>query len=249
MKCHRCQKGYHMKCVGGTRRAVELRRDRQTWTCDQCEEVQREVPSGPEAREIAAAGWKKRGGEGIRVLQWNYDYLATKVDELESQVERERMYVLMIQETKLGVTDRTPSLPGFTTVRKDRKGTGAYMSRRGSLIMYIRSDLSFWHQNIGNLRGSVEAQAIRVPMTRTRSLVLVNLHVPLRRDGERIQLQEMEEVPAPWTRCALGLGSQRAPPTMGPSSGGGREGRDPKRFDGRHVPAPASTEQWRPHEI
>ena len=111
-----------MKCVGGTRKAVELRRDRQTWTCQQCEEVQREDPPGPGAGE--------------------------KVD------------VLMIQETKLGVADRPPALLGFAAVRKDRKGIGAYLSRGGGLIMYIRSDLSFWPQNIGNLRGSVEAKAI-----------------------------------------------------------------------------------------
>ena len=84
----------------------------------------------------------------------------------------------MIQETKLGVAERTPAPPGFTAVRKDRKGSGAYLSREGGPIMYIRSDLSFWPQNIGSLRGSVEAQAIQVPMTRTRSLVLVNLYVP-----------------------------------------------------------------------
>ena len=128
------------------------------------------------------------------ILQWNCDYLETKIDELESLVGREKVNVLMIQETKLGVADRTPNLLGFTAVRRDRKGSGAYRSRGGGLIMYIRNDLFFWPQNLGNLKGSVEAQAIRVPMTRTRSLVLVNLYVPPCRDGERRQLQEMEEV-------------------------------------------------------
>ena len=43
-----------------TRRAVELRRDRQTWACQQCEEVQKEDPPGPEVGKIAAARWKRR---------------------------------------------------------------------------------------------------------------------------------------------------------------------------------------------
>ena len=101
------------------------------------------------------------------ILQWNCDYLATKIDELESLVGREKVDVLMIQETKLGVADRTPNLLNFTAVRRDSKGSGAYQSRGGGLIMYIRNDLSFWPQSLGNLKRSVEAQAIRVPMTRT----------------------------------------------------------------------------------
>ena len=116
--------------------------------------------------------------------------------------------------------------------------------------MYIRSDISFWPQNIWNLRGSVEAQAIWVSMTRTRSLVLVNLYVPpVQRWREKAAPRDgrCAEVRAPWTRCALGWISQRTPPRMGPSSGGGGEGRDPEHFDGIQVPA--TIEQWKPHEI
>ena len=142
-----------MKCIGGTRRAVELRRDRQTWTCQQCEEVQGEDPSGPEIGEVASTGWRRTGGEGLVILQWNCDYLATKIDELENLVGREKVDVVMIQETKLGVADRTPNLLGFTAVRRDRKGSGAYRSRGGGLIMYIRNDLSFWPQSLGNPEG------------------------------------------------------------------------------------------------
>ena len=55
-----------------------------------------------------------------RILQWNADGIRTGLPELSRLVRDVEVDVVLVQETKPGSADRTPTLPGFAVARKDR---------------------------------------------------------------------------------------------------------------------------------
>ena len=59
------------------------------------------------AQTIVDEGLTRRD---MTVIQWNCDYLATKIDELKEVPEREKVEVLAVPETKLEEKDKTPRL-------------------------------------------------------------------------------------------------------------------------------------------
>ena len=48
---------------------------------------------------------------------------------------------MAVQETKLGEKDKKPKLAGYSHIRKDRKGSGTVLNRRGGLALYIRDGI------------------------------------------------------------------------------------------------------------
>ena len=58
--------------------------------------------------------------------------------ELEDRIRHTEIDLIMIQESKLCSKDRNPSLPGYSTIRKDRE-----YGRGGGLITFIKEDIPF----------------------------------------------------------------------------------------------------------
>jgi hypothetical protein len=118
-----------MKCAKETRLALGHHRTNNTWVCHQCQ-AYGEVRARGEAAERIVMG-ECITMKGLTLLQWNCDYLATKVDELQELADREGADVLVIQETKLGMRDQTPRLKGYNQVRKIEEAAGRYTIEGG----------------------------------------------------------------------------------------------------------------------
>ena len=75
------------------------------------------------------------------MMQWNYVYLATKLDELKELLKREKVDVLIVQEKKLEEKYKIPRLSGYCPIGKDRKGSSTVMNRGGGQILYIKDGI------------------------------------------------------------------------------------------------------------
>ena len=123
---------------------------------------------------IHTGKWKPE----LTILQWNADGINPKIPELSKRAQDVEADILVIQETKLTPTSRTPNIKGYVSVRTDRPGA-EYPG--GGLITYIKEDIAF--KKIGaNKVGSVEAQAISIQQNRTTWLDLTNVYIPPKRD-------------------------------------------------------------------
>ena len=92
--------------------------------------------------------------------------------------------VILVQESKLLPSDKTPSLPGYTAVRRDRPpapgGAGAG-SRGGGLITFVKKDIAFrpakaYHRE--DDVGRLEAQAVEIPLSPGGHFTVVNVYNP-----------------------------------------------------------------------
>jgi ribonuclease HI len=78
---------------------------------------------------------------GIPVLlSWNADGISTKKAELSNFITNNPdVKIILIQETKLMATDKTPFLPNFSAVRLDRNAK----TRGGGLLTYVHQSIPF----------------------------------------------------------------------------------------------------------
>ena len=113
----------------------------------------------------------------IKILQLNINGLTSKTDELKDLLDRPNMDidVITLQETKLKKTSKTPKIPNFTAVRKDRPHrTG------GGLMTYIKNDIIFTDiktpQNIN--QQLTELQHIKIHLTKHKALNIHNVYIP-----------------------------------------------------------------------
>ena len=121
----------------------------------------------------------------LRILQWNVDGVGTAEVDLLGFIDQDpNLDVILVQETKLLPSDRTPSLPGYAAVRRDRPPTpgGAGVGARGGgLITFVKKDIAFrptkaYHRedNVGRL----EAQAVEIPLSPRGQFTVVNVYNP-----------------------------------------------------------------------
>ena len=124
--CRGCGKEHHLKCARMQRHAMEMARDTGTWRCDGCVN-RREKPVRSPSR--AAGTTCKNTRNGQRMLQWNCDWLATKIDE-QGELQKEKIDVAAVQETKMLPSDRDLHVDGFSLVRRDKPGQSEIESGR-----------------------------------------------------------------------------------------------------------------------
>ena len=90
--------------------------------------------------------------------------------------------MVLLQETKLGEGDVSPRMEGYSIARRERKGSGGVLHRGGGLAAYIRRELSYSVDEVRS--GSVmEAQVIRIPMSKGTSATLVIIYIPPYREA------------------------------------------------------------------
>ena len=80
--------------------------------------------------------------EGLRILQWNYEWLATNSSKLNELLTNERIEIADIQETKMLPKHRAPCLDGFSLVHRYRPG--AVNERGGGFAFAVRRGIGYW---------------------------------------------------------------------------------------------------------
>ena len=175
--CKDCKARFHQKssCCGMTRRQIENLTG-QKWTCPDCEEakVNRRIPDDMETI-FKTRDKPDESVEKLIITQWNADSIQSKWEEFKEFVAKHKIDVFLLQETKLGKKNKTPSLPGYTIKRKDRDMYG------GGLIIGIRDCIPFKMAHI-DLRGEgdsiTESMTIEIPTTKGQKLRLTNVYIP-----------------------------------------------------------------------
>ena len=184
--CECCRAEFHKKreCSGLTRHQVRVWQTSGRWTCIACSNQRRQDAAN--APGVAKATDPKRDigtRDKLKVMQWNADGLRTaEADLLGFVTKSPDIDVLLIQETKLLPTDRTPVLPGYAAVRRDRPlAPGGAGGRGGGLLTFVRHDIAFRtvsaYQRVDAV-GKLEALAVEIPLSPGGNFTIVNIYNP-----------------------------------------------------------------------
>ena len=130
--CTRCSGWVHSKC-SGLQNAAEYRRIKN-WACSSYSSL----PTPPIPQPLPSPiTTKASDGVPFTILQFNAYGIGNKQAELGEFLERHKVKVEMIQESKLTSNSRTPNIQNFTTVRKYRhRGQG------GGLLTLIHKSIN-----------------------------------------------------------------------------------------------------------
>ena len=114
--------------------------EKSDWTCDACSAPQSQQ-SPPPTRYPAPPTKPISDDSTFNVLQLNANGIGNKLTELEVVLERNKVKVAVIQESKLSPKYKNPCIQNYTTVRKDRShGQG------GGLLIFIHRSITFSEQ-------------------------------------------------------------------------------------------------------
>ena len=137
-KCTKCYRWVHAKC-SGILNAVQYRR-KSDWTCDACLTPQSQQ-SPPPTRSPTPPTKQISDDSTFNVLQLNANGIGNKLTELEVVLERNKVKVAVIQESKLSPKSKNSCIQNYTTVRKDHShGQG------GGLLIFIHRSITFSKQ-------------------------------------------------------------------------------------------------------
>ena len=126
--CNRCSGWVHSKC-SRLQNAAEYRQIRN-WSSPPSPQIPKPLPS--------PITTKASDGDPFTILQFNANGIGNKQVELGDFLERHKVKVAVIQESKLTLNSRTPNIQNFTTVRKDcDQGQG------GGLLTLIHKSINF----------------------------------------------------------------------------------------------------------
>jgi hypothetical protein len=128
--------------LGLTKGALDVREKSKHWECTSCIDNQaQDTDNDPAVNPVSS---QQHGGDvrcGLRVLQWNVDGIRTSMVDVISLVREDpSLDVLLLQETRLALANPTPSLPVYSTIRRDRPPN---KSRGGGLLTYVKADIPF----------------------------------------------------------------------------------------------------------
>ena len=100
----------------GLQNGAEYRRIKN-WACSSCSSP----PTPPIAQPLPSQiTTKASDGDPSTIPQFNANSIGKPQVELGEFLERNKVKVAVIQESKLTLNSRTPNIQNFTTVRKDR---------------------------------------------------------------------------------------------------------------------------------
>ena len=120
-RCNRCSGWVHPKC-SGLLNAAQYRRNKD-WTCDPCSasKTQQPRPPPPSPSPTPAPSADQISDDStFNVLQFNANGIGNKLTEPVVVLERNKVKVAVIQESKLASKSKNPCIRNCTTVRKDR---------------------------------------------------------------------------------------------------------------------------------
>lgn len=148
------------------------------WQCLDCEEKENKQnePTDDPSKPPDASEQQRINKNHLRILQWNADGLYTKMGELKERLSQQDVDVALIQEAKLRKTDRTPRIPGYTTIREDRVGGPG-----GGLVTFIKENVPY--QRLPSVqKDGTEIQKIRIRLSRNKWMTVANVYCPPNND-------------------------------------------------------------------
>ena len=186
--CESCRAECHKKreCSGLTKDQVRVWATSGRWACSACSGQQRLDAANTPGVSRAADPKRAIGTrDKLRILQWNVDGVGTAEVDLLGFIDQDpNLDVILVQETKLLPSDRTPSLPGYAAVRRDRPpapGGAGVGARGGGLLTFVKKDIAFRptkaytrEEDVGRL----EAQAVEIPLSPGGHFTVVNVYNP-----------------------------------------------------------------------
>ena len=131
--CNRCSGWVHSKC-SGLQNAAEYRRIKN-WACSSFSFPPTPPIPKPHPSPITT---KASDGDPLTILKFNANGIGYEQVELGELLERHKVKVAVIQESKLTLNYRTPNIQNFTTVRKDRDNC-----QGGGLLTLIHKSINF----------------------------------------------------------------------------------------------------------
>ena len=114
--------------------AAQYRR-KSDWTCDACLTPQSQQ-SPPPTRSPAPPTKQISDDSTFNVLQLYANGIGNKLTEQEVVLERNKVKVAVIQESKLSPKSKNPCIQNYTTVRKDRSH-----GPEGGLLIFIHRSI------------------------------------------------------------------------------------------------------------
>ena len=198
--CSSCKAQFHKQqsCSGMTREQVK-NLIRCAWKCEGCEGKIANPP--PPATETTNAARFKAGTAvqtRLNIMQWNCDSLLSKVEELKTFLQDQKIDIFALQETKMITTDKTPKIHGYTIIRQDRpQPKGKEKNRGGGLIMGIKDNIPFRRAHIQVTEvgdTTTESITIEIPTQGNQKLRITNIYVPPIRSTARDTRTEMSAV-------------------------------------------------------
>ena len=160
--CNRCSGWVHSKC-SGLQNAAEYRRIKN-WACSSCSSpptplIPKQLPS--------PITTKASDGDPFTILQFHANGIGNKQVELDEFLERRKVKVAVIQESKL-----TLNIQNFTTVRKYRdQGQG------GGLLTLIHKSINFSRRPDTLADPQLEQLNITANLGNT-DLIITNVNIP-----------------------------------------------------------------------
>ena len=115
-KCNQCSGWVHLKC-SGLKNAAQYRKTKDS-VCSSYNSPA--APSQPQASPPATPTTTINDAH-LTILQWNANRIGNKIDEIGIFMEKHKVKVAVIQESKLPQTSSGPCIQNYTTVRKDRR--------------------------------------------------------------------------------------------------------------------------------
>jgi hypothetical protein len=164
--CQCCSAHYHkqVRCSGLTAGAVDVWKKSKHWECTSCIENQaQDAVNDPEVNPVSSRECVSGVRCGLQVLQWNVDGIGTAIADVISLVREDPgLDVLLLQETKLNPANPTPTLLGYSVIRRDQppaRGGG------GGLLTYVKADIPFCQipaYREEEVAGGLEALAVEI---------------------------------------------------------------------------------------
>lgn len=180
--CKKCRKYYHHKCVNETQSVIRGAIKEGRWKCDECEQGKiGEIDEREEEGELIESSKEKMvkmNAKKLRVVQWNADGITNKKIELEEKLRIWQADIVIIQETKLRQSQKTPLFTGYTTVRKDRKYIRKDEDRKGGgLITLVKKNIPY--RRLRGWKGkTTEGLSLLINMSTKQRIRVTNVYRP-----------------------------------------------------------------------
>ena len=127
----------------------------------------------------------------LKILQININGLSNKIKELELIISETKADIITIQETKLTSNSKSPKIPNYTEIRKDR-----LYNKGGGLLTYIKNNITFTNNEIPeNINQKyIELQIITLHLSPKKTLKIINIYIPPCNSTNQNQTNEDAEI-------------------------------------------------------
>ena len=184
VECSKCHKWLHIKCSG-----FKTSKDRlkyKIWHGPCCNSSTNPpaastppppptptTPPSPPPQQFQPPD--EENSDNLRLLQYNINGIASKLDELLHYLDKNNIKVAVIQETKLTIKSSTLNTKNYTLVRKDRG-----KNKGGGLAFLVHESVTFYQETTPPTLSNdphLESLTITIP-GKDNKLQIRNIYIP-----------------------------------------------------------------------